>query len=155
MRNIKSLKPTGKYRHGDFRSFKPKKYLGDINKPIVYRSGYELKFMRHLEFNPNVMGWNSENIVIPYYMIEMDSKGNKVRKRHNYHMDMQVQMNNGKWYLCEVKPMAFVPLNESQIKRSPEHYKNACKWKAAIEWCKKNNHEFKLITEDQLKKPLT
>lgn len=151
-RDIKKLKPTGPYTSGDFAKYNPKKYIGTL--PIIYRSSYELIFMRQLEFNPLVKSWNSENITIPYTMEEI-VKGKKVTKRRNYHMDFQVFMHNDKKYLCEVKPMAYVPLNEAQIKNSPEHRKNAHKWRAAINWCKVNNHIFKIITEKQLKLPLT
>lgn len=151
-RDIKNLKPSGKYTSGDFAKYNPKKYVGTY--PIVYRSSYELRFMLQLEFNPLVKSWNSENITIPYTMSEF-SKGKKVLKRHNYYMDFQVFMHDGKQYLCEVKPMAYVPLNNAQIKNSPEHNKNAHKWRAAINWCKLNNHIFKIITEKQLKMPLT
>lgn len=159
MRDIKRLKPGGggygkNLRTGDFREFKPQKYCGNPNQPIWYRSSYELAFMRQLEFNPLVESWNSENIKIPYLL--PGKSGNKiVNTRHNYFMDFQVFMKNGNKYLCEVKPLAFVPLNESQLKKSPEHFKNANKWRAAIAWCKRNNHTFKLITESQLKQPLT
>src|SRR5690606_14805415 len=97
-------KPSGKTKHGDFAKHKPKKYFGTL--PIIYRSSYELAFMRQLEFNPNVAKWSSENIVIPY--IQKEIVNNKlVSKRHNYYMDFQVFMTNGKKYLCEVKPLAF------------------------------------------------
>lgn len=151
-RDIKNLKPSGKYTSGDFQKYNPRKYVGTF--PIIYRSSYELRFMRQLEFNPLVESWNSENITIPYMMEEI-LKGKLVLKRHNYHMDFQVFMKNGIKYLCEVKPLAYVPLNNAQIRNSPEHRKNACKWRAAIHWCKINNHIFKIITETQLKIPLT
>lgn len=151
-RDIKKLKPTGPYKSGDFAKYNPLKYSGKL--PIIYRSSYELIFMRQLEFNPNVESWDSENITIPYTMKEI-FKGKIILKRRNYHMDFQVVMRNGLKYLCEVKPMAYVPLNEAQIKNSPEHRKNAHKWKAAIAWCKMNGHIFKIITEKQLKIPLT
>jgi hypothetical protein len=50
--------------------------------------------------------------------------------------------------------MAFVPLNESQIKNNPEIRKNAYKWKAALRWCEANDHKFKIITEKHLKFPI-
>lgn len=151
-RDIKKLKPSGRYKSGDFAQYNPKKYTGEL--PIIYRSSYELIFMRQLEFNPNVKSWDSENITIPYTMKEV-VKGKLVLKRRNYHMDFQVVMHNGKNYLCEVKPLAYVPMNNTQIRNSPEHNKNAHKWRAAINWCKLHNHEFKIITEKQLKLPLT
>lgn len=148
--NYRQNKPKRKspnYKTGDFRVYGPKKYAGDKNKPIKYRSSYELKFMHQLEANPNVLWWNFENIRIPYIMVGL----NNVKKRHNYIMDFQVKMKSGELFLCEVKPMAKTPLNESQINKSEDHRRNAFKWKAAMGWCKCNGHTFKLITEKQLK----
>lgn len=151
--NIKRLQPRGKYT-GDFRQYKPRKYMGNPDEPIWFRSSYELRYMRQLEMNPNVAGWNSENIKIPYTMIEpiKDKNGNikRIKKIRNYFMDFEVHMVSGKKYLCEVKPLSFVPLNESQIRKTPEHFKNANKWRATIEWCKKNDYHFQLITEREL-----
>lgn len=135
------------YKTGDFQVFNPKKYAGNPEKGIKYRSSYELKFMHQLEGNPNVLWWNFENIRIPYIMVGI---GN-VRKRHNYIMDFQVKMVSGEQFLCEVKPMAKTPLNETEINKSEDHRRNAFKWKAAMGWCKVNNHTFKIITERQLK----
>jgi len=139
-------KKAPSYITGDFRKFNPKKYKGDLSKPIRYRSGYELRFMHQLENNKNVEWWNFENIIIPYIY----EARNGERKRHNYIMDFQVKMKNSGLYLCEVKPANKVPLNESQINKTPDHRRNAFKWKAAIKWCQLNNHQFKIITEKDL-----
>lgn len=134
-----------KYKTGDFRKQGPKKYNGDLSKPINYRSSYELKFMHQLEANPNVLWWNFENIKIPYII-----RYGAEQKRHNYIMDFQVRMKNGDMFLCEVKPMTKAPLNEAQIRLSDDHKRNAHKWRQALKWCKLNNHTFRLITEKQL-----
>ena len=135
------------YKTGDFSIHGPKKYAGKPGTPIKYRSSYELKFMHQLEANPNVLWWNFENIRIPYIMVGIGGE----KKRHNYIMDFQVKMLSGETFLCEVKPMAKTPLNESQINKSEDHRRNAFKWKAAMGWCKCNGHTFKIITERQLK----
>lgn len=129
---------------GDFMLLNPKKYIGKKSK-IIYRSSYELRFMYQLEANPNVLEWDYENIIIPYIF-----KNKGKQSRHNYIMDFQVKMISGSMFLCEVKPLSKSPLNESQINLSESHRRNAFKWKAALNWCKINNHTFKLITEKQL-----
>ncbi len=140
----KKHKPN--YKTGDFRQANPQKYAGDLKKPIKFRSSYELRFMRILESNPEVEWWNFENIIIPYTMRHSTTEV----KRHNYIMDFQVKKTNGKMLLCEVKPANKTPLNEAQMRISPDHRRNAHKWKAAIAWCKHNNHEFKIINEKHL-----
>lgn len=148
MSNIKNLKPNinSKYKQGYFEN--ARKYFGEL--PIIYRSSLELIFMQKLEFNSLVEKWSSEQIIIPYTMKEKIN-GKFITKRHNYHTDFTVILKNGNRYIVEIKPKALSPLNESQIHRNPVIYKNACKWRAAIEWCKLNNYQFKVITEEHLK----
>lgn len=150
MVNIKNLKPSknSPFIQGYFDRFNPVKYIG--SRPIIYRSSYELKFMRTVEFNENVIKWSSEQIVIPYMMQETVS-GKKQLVRHNYVVDFTVFTKDGSRYIIEVKPLALSPVNEKQIIRNPVMYKNACKWKAALAWAKQNNYQFKVITENHLK----
>jgi hypothetical protein len=147
--SIKDFKPSAKsvYTQGYFDKYNPQKYVGP--KPIIYRSSLELRYMRNLELDPNVISWSSENIVIPY-MLKV-KQGNKfVEVRKNYNIDFTVHTKDGVKHIVEVKPSALVPLNESQIKRSFSHYRNASKWKYAIAWCKNNGYEFNIVTEKHL-----
>ena len=77
--NIKKFVPktnTGKgIKKGTFDSFNPKKYVGE--RPIIYRSSWELKFMRLCEFNPEIIEWSSESVVIPYTLRELSKITNK------------------------------------------------------------------------------
>ena len=41
------------------------KYRGDYRN-IIYRSSWELKFMKYCDMSPNIMEWGSEEIVVPY-----------------------------------------------------------------------------------------
>ena len=50
---------------GRYRVANPKKYRGDI-KEVVYRSSWELKFMKWCDYNHNVLEWGSETTIIPY-----------------------------------------------------------------------------------------
>lgn len=148
--SIKNLNPgKSKYLSGDFSKYQPKKYFGEF--PIWYRSSYELKFMRILELNTNVERWSSENIVVPYTMQERNKQGKYVTVKHKYNTDFTVILKDGTKYLIEVKPKTLSPTDRSQIFRSMAMYKNARKWKAALEWSKLNGFIFKVITEENLK----
>lgn len=136
------------FKQGHFEDrFKPQKYYGEY--PIIYRSELEFKYMVSLERNPNVVKWSSEKIVIPYFMDEKID-GKVVTKKHDYFTDFTVHMKSGNVYVVEVKPYAQCPRFKNQILNDPVIYKNACKWKAAIDWCKKNGMIFKVITEKEI-----
>lgn len=163
-RDIKNFKPpkNGKHLTGDFSKYQPKKYFG--KHPIWYRSSYELRFMHIMEMNSAVESWSSEQVTLKYYMIEKSKDGRLVKKEHNYSTDFSVKLRNGEKYIIEVKPESQSPkvtnmqkltsLNESEIFKSfrnPIHYKNFCKWRAALQFAKFNGMKFKVITERHLK----
>ena len=50
---------------GRYKVSNPKKYKGDL-KEVIYRSSWELKFMRWCDYNKNVLEWGSETTIIPY-----------------------------------------------------------------------------------------
>ena len=80
---------------GRFIPNNPKKYVGDVME-IIYRSSYELKFMKWCDLNESVLRWSSEEIVIPYvspadglvhryyvdFYIEVQDKTGKRKKYH-------------------------------------------------------------------------
>ena len=146
--SIKNLAPSEKsiYTQGYFKG--ARKYFGP--EPIIYRSKMEYDFMMKMELNPKVEKWSSEQIIIPYTMLEKQN-GKVVKVRHNYNTDFTVILTTGEKYLVEVKPKAFSPKNEKEIHRNPIIYKNACKWKAALAWAKLNNFKFIVINEEHLK----
>lgn len=144
-KNTKSL--------GKFDDYNPRKYNGE--RPIIYRSSWELKFMRIVEFNPAVKSWTSESVCIPYMLQEKCKKTGKIiTKRHNYFPDFTVILHDGTKFLVEVKPKNQCPMPKmgmEKIKRSPTLYKNLMKWNSAIEFCKLNGYRFIVVTEDHLK----
>ena len=79
-------KPTGivgrngkkKFYNGEYKVVNTNKYIGDL-KSVIYRSGWELKFMIYLDMNKSILRWSSEQITIPY----QDAKG----KLHRYYPD--------------------------------------------------------------------
>jgi len=144
----------GKYYQGKFNPRNPKKYLGDPTN-IIYRSGWELKLCSYLDKHPNVTGWASEEVVIPY----RSPIDNKI---HRYFADFYVEQINrdGKkeTLLIEVKPKA-----QTKPPKKPDNVRNRrfinevktwgvnqAKWKAAQEFCLDRGWKFQIMTEDEL-----
>ena len=93
------LNGKGKYLQGIFRPQNPKKYVG--KEQPVYRSGWELKFFRWADNNPNVLEWASEAVIIPY----RSPIDNRI---HSYHTDGVVAIRESNnvisKYVIEIKP---------------------------------------------------
>jgi len=141
---------------GRYKPENPEKYRGPNIHKITYRSSWELHIFRWIDRNPHVVKWGSETVVIPYW----SSADNKKRR---YYMDIAVKFDDGKEYLWEIKPAkeTMPPQKPKRITaKSKQRYMQECytytvnteKWAAAVELCKKNNMEFKIITEHTLKK---
>lgn len=148
MRDIKSLKPRRKSRfkqgYVDTNSLK-KLFESQRDKPVIFRSSYEHKFIWWLEKSNVVKRWGSESVCIPYHL-PWDEKP------HSYWPDYIVEMTDGRIILVEVKPYnQTVPpdplLNDRNSLAYRTYVKNYCKWKAANEFCKHNDMEFKILTE--------
>jgi len=131
--------------------FKPKnvhKYKGNPTN-IIYRSGYELKFMNWCDKNDDVHAWGSEEIVIPY----RSPLDNRV---HRYYPDFVIKIRDTT-YLIEVKPFRFTQepkIPKRKTKRFITEVKqwgvNLAKWESAKEFCLDRGWEFKIITEKEL-----
>lgn len=142
-----------KYYQGKYQIINREKYRGDADN-IIYRSSYELKAFKYLDLHPNVIVWNSEEVVIPY-VSPIDNKS------HRYFIDLYFKLNMGdgttRTYLAEIKPKKFT---EPPIapKRKTKSYLEECitweinnaKWKAAREVCADNGIEFMILTEKEL-----
>jgi len=138
---------------GKFRPSNYKKYKGDPTN-IIYRSLWELRFMKWCDTNENILEWANEEFWIPY----RSPLDNRV---HRYFPDFYVKVkeNNGtiKKYVIEVKPMRQVLEPKIQKRKTQkyitevkEYAKNQAKWEAAKEYCKDRMMEFKIITEKEL-----
>lgn len=138
---------------GKFKPKNPEKYKGDVTN-IVYRSFWELKFMRYLDSHPDILEWASEEIAIPYY--------SPVDKRiHRYFPDFWVKMLSTdkqiNTMLIEIKPeiQTRQPIQRDKITRRyitelKTYGVNTAKWKAAKKFCDDNNWYFKVLTEKEL-----
>ena len=138
---------------GRYNPVNPKKYKGN-SQNIIYRSLWERKFMVYCDTNDKVLEWGSEEIIIPY-ISPWDSKV------HRYFPDfyIKVKQSNGnlKKFIIEVKPKKQTrppkPV-ERKTKRWIKEVRtfgiNEAKWKHATKWCKDNDMEFKILTEEEL-----
>jgi len=138
---------------GKFRPKIPNKYKGDYNN-IIYRSLWELKFMKYCDSNQNILEWGSEEFFIPY-------KSPIDNRYHRYFPDfyIKVRENSGqiKKYIIEIKPKKQCIEPKVQKRKTKgyvyevyEYAKNQAKWKAATEYCKDRRLEFKVLTENEL-----
>jgi hypothetical protein len=104
--------------------------------------------------NPNVVGWSSEEVVIPY----RSPFDNKI---HRYFVDFVVTKINreGKkeTALIEVKPFSQTRPPEKKSKTTRRFITevqtwgvNEAKWKAANEYCKDRGWTFHIFTEREL-----
>lgn len=110
--------------------------------------------MMYLDEHREVVGWSSEEIIIPYRS-PIDGK------IHRYFPDFKVTKINKdgikETALIEVKPMAQTKPPERQNKITKRYLTevktwgvNEAKWKAALEYCKDRGWSFHIFTEKEL-----
>ena len=138
---------------GKYKVRCPYKYKGDPTK-VIYRSLWELKFMRYCDTNINILEWGSEEMYV-WYRSPVDNRP------HRYFPDFYIKAkeSNGqiKKYIIEVKPKKQTappakPKRQTKgyLREAFEYAKNQAKWKAANEWCIDRGFEFKVLTENEL-----
>lgn len=138
---------------GRYQPKNPLKYKGNYRN-IIYRSLWELKFMKYCDSNQNILEWGSEEFWLPY----RSPLDNKV---HRYFPDfyIKVRENNGmvKKYVIEIKPKKQCIEPKPQKKKTRtyiyevrEYARNQAKWKAAEEYCIDRGLQFKVLTENEL-----
>lgn len=144
-------KRTSKFKQGIFRPNHPEKYKG--TQPILYRSSYELKYMRWCDYNPAVISWGSESIIIPY---QNPLTGKVSRYFVDSNITLRTKDGTLKKYLIEIKPsIQTIPPKPGKntkalLRRQAEYVKNRAKWQAAEQWSKKKGYEFTILTEKHL-----
>ena len=110
--------------------------------------------MVYCDKNENILEWGSEEIALPY----RSPLDNRV---HRYFPDfyIKVRETNGtiKKMLIEIKPkkQCVEPIKPKRktkgyIYEVKEYARNQAKWKAAKEFCKDHQWEFKILTENEL-----
>jgi hypothetical protein len=140
--DIKQLKPQkGRFKQGVVHPNSCKKiFESQRDKPIIYRSSYEWRFINWCEHNENVRSWGSECLCIPYVL------GNS---HHRYYPDFVVEMVTGEVWVVEIKPKSQTEKPKSQSNYAWEQWlKNKEKWRAATTYCSLHNYKFKIFTEN-------
>lgn len=145
-----------KYHQGKFIPRNPQKYIGNPTN-IVYRSGWEKIFLHWCDITSAVLGYGSEELVIPY-ISPIDGK------IHRYYIDFYVviKQSNGsvKKFAVEIKPYSQTKapkitkkiLTESLKYKLDTYAVNQAKWSAARKFCSEHNMDFIILTEKQLLK---
>lgn len=138
---------------GVFKPKNPSKYRGDPTN-IIYRSRWELYFMRYLDSEKGVLEWASEELIIPYRS-PIDGRV------HRYFPDFWVKKINrdGKTdtVVVEIKPHKETVEPTAQKKLTKKYlYEvktwgvNSSKWTAANKYCKERGWDFVILTENEL-----
>ena len=138
---------------GRYNPVNPKKYKGNPQN-IIYRSLWERKFMVYCDTNDKVLEWGSEEIIIPY-ISPWDGKV------HLYFPDFYIKVKqydgNLKKFIIEVKPKKQTRPPKPVVRKTKRWINevrtfgiNEAKWKHATKWCKDNDMEFKILTEEEL-----
>lgn len=150
-----------KTHKGFFKPKNPQKYKGDPTN-IFFRSSWERKVMYYLDQNTNVISWLCDGlgadcsptfrsgIAIPY----ISPVDNKV---HRYFPDFiaEIKTETGiRTYVLEVKPYKeTVPPKQTKgvtkryITEVMTYGVNQAKWKNAVDYCRVNGWEFRILTE--------
>jgi len=137
--NQKRKRKKGKFLSGYYKPINEDKYRQPIdrtmNKDLYpnYRSSWELAFYKYLDHSDKVEYWGTEVFFIPY----ISPKDNQI---HRYFSDVMMKTKDGSTFVIEIKPKSQVntPINQA-------------KFKAAEEYCKRNNSQFLILTEVELK----
>ena len=138
---------------GKFRPNNRNKYKGDPRE-IVYRSLWELKFMKYCDSNKQILQWSSEEIIIPY-------KSPVDNRIHRYFPDFYIKYKDVKGKMqhrvIEIKPAKQVAEPKVQKRRTKKYVSevytyatNQAKWNAAEEFCKDRKWTFQIMTEKEL-----
>lgn len=134
-RGILQIMATTKKRK---RKRKSHYHRGTHTSPIAgeckYRSGWEQKYMVHLDENFEVAKWSYEKLVIEYVS---NQKTKKVRK---YYPDFQIEYKDGRKVVVEIKPSR--KLGQATVVK---------KIRAAMLWCTEHDMTYKVLTEIELK----
>jgi len=142
-----------KFKKGIYVPENPEKYKG--SKSPVYRSSYELKFMRFLDKTEAVLEWSSEALAIGYIH---PLTGRPARYYPDFLIKYRTKNNDYQIDLIEVKPKreTLPPKKHGNKKPKTILYEkktwaiNQAKWKAAQSFCDKRDINFRLITENEL-----
>ena len=139
---------------GFFKPTNKHKYKGNPDQ-IVYRSGWELKFFRYCDANPDILEWSSEEVIVPYTCAT-----DKKTRRYFPDVVLKQRTVDGKveTVMIEIKPeketvppkLTKTKTERQLIKEALTFAKNTSKWNAAEQFCRHKGWRFKIMTEVHL-----
>lgn len=141
------------FKQGYYQPKNEDKYTSDLSK-IIYRSSWELTFMKFLDNNPSIVGWASEPFPIPYVK---PTTG----RVHRYFPDFFVEYFDKDGILMkeiiEVKPHSQTRRTRSKNPKTKLYEDiafavNVAKWQAAKQFCDDNDIKFRILTENEIYK---
>ena len=123
------------------------KYLG--NKKPIYRSSWELSFMRFCDNHTSITQWSSEPIRIPYLH---PITGKRTTYVPDFLIQYQDRAGNIKTEVIEVKPanQARKELTGRSLRNKAHLIVNEAKWRAARDFCRQQGMIFRVITENEM-----
>jgi len=137
---------------GRYRLINTSKYRGNPTN-VIYRSSWELKFMKWCDHSEAVLEWASEEFYIPY-ISPLD------RKIHRYFPDFKIRIrtkSGEETWVVEIKPLNQVMEPKIQTRMTRKYINevktyavNKYKWDFAEQWCKDRNYKFVIFTEKDL-----
>jgi len=165
----------GQTLQGYYKVQHPEKYIGDPTL-IIYRSSWELSFLRWCDFSPSIIRFSSEPTKIPYYdrvsKLEeckrqgLDPNNPKNWVIKNYNIDFWIEIrkdeNTTERIIVEIKPSnklkkPIPPGENASLKEqrrfnidAKEFLINEAKFESANAFAKKHNMRFCVFTENSL-----
>jgi len=138
---------------GYFKPKNPQKYKGDPTN-IIYRSGWELKFMLYVDSHPEIIEWGSEEIAIPY---KSPIDGRIHRYFPDFYIKKKSKEGKSETLIVEIKPLKQTIEPTKQAKKTKRYINevmtwgiNSSKWKAAQNYCLERSWKFLILTEKEL-----
>jgi hypothetical protein len=122
----KKKRKKGRYHRGV--------HVSPIAGECKHRSGWEQKYMVHLDSDSTIHEWSYEKLIIEYVS---NVRTGKIRK---YYPDFYIEYKDGNKVVIEIKPKR--KLDQAIIKK---------KIAAAEQWCLMHNATYKVLTEIELK----
>ncbi len=134
------------FHRGTYKPKNPTKYAG--KRLPIYRSGWELTFMRMCDNHPAVLSWASEPVRIPY---RNPFSGKYTMYVPDFIMVYRNKSGKKIGELVEIKPKAQTLLEKAKTRNDKmKILLNREKWKAAGEWAKRKGLRFRIVNEDSI-----
>jgi hypothetical protein len=142
--------PSRSAHRAKFTPQNRQKYIASNIDHIISRSSWENSMMMVFDNHPDVIGWASEAIKIPYI-------NPFARQRNTYYVpDFFVKYidRNGKEHneIIEIKPSQEVPGYIGKVNKlvQARQMLNMLKWDAARKFCAARNWQFRISTEIEM-----